>query len=301
VHDILVAVPSSGAGSSTASRGELYLARATDNALVAIEVGAHTEAGAPAEGGAQAHGGARTLAVLEAPVRAMVLADGALWLTTGHSIEAVPIAGGAPTVVAAGFARPGSLASNGRWVVVVDVDADGGGLTHASTVVVVSATGGAHKLLGRAEGEVNRLALDDANVYWADRLEGTIVAVPVSGGAPRVLASDRGLPGDIALDGDDLYWVEKRSESLWTMPKTGGPPRRLVQDFAGFANLLVQASGVAWTNEAAVEGAFQVLTVPRSGGEVRAMGPAVDGIDAIAGDGKRVFWDRAGDIGVVEE
>jgi hypothetical protein len=114
-----------------------------------------------------------------------------------------------------------------------------------------------------------------------------------------VLASERSLPGFVAVAGDALTWVEQRSESLWTMPKAGGSPRRLVQDFAGFANVVVDARGVFWTNEAAVEGVFHVLTVGKTG-EVETVSAAADGIDALASDGERLWWDRAGVVSVVE-
>jgi hypothetical protein len=179
----------------------------------------------------------------------------------------------------------------------VDVEAARGGLTHANVVVrIPSAGGGERTVLGHADGEVTNLALDDANVYWAERLEGTIVAAPRSGGPSRVLASERGLPGAIAADADSLYWVEKRSESLWTVPKAGGSPRQLTQDFAGFANLLVDPRGIVWTNEAALDGLFRVLVLPRDGGDVRPASAAVDAIDALASDGATLYWDRGGAV-----
>ena len=98
--------------------------------------------------------------------------------------------------------------------------------------------------------------------------------------------------------GDALVWVEKSSESLWTMPKGGGPPRRLAQDFAGFANVIADARGVFWTNEAAVDGEFRVLGVGPTGEETTLSAP-VDGVDALATDGERLYWERNGAVSVV--
>jgi hypothetical protein len=269
-HDLLVA-----------GRDERYLARAGDRTLVAFG----------ADGGAP-----RTLATLDAPAQGMALASDALWVTAGHAVEKVPLTGGTPVVLASGFARPRAVAADGRSVFVVDVEAGGGGLTHASSILRVPAAGGDRAPLGRSEGEVTNVALDDDTVYWADRLEGSIVAVPKRGGSPRLLASDRGLPGAIAVDADTLFWIEKRSESLWAIPKAGGPPRQLTQDFAGFANVIVTATGVAWTNEAAVDGSFRVLAVAKTGGDVTAVSQPVDSIDALATDGAHLFWARAGAV-----
>jgi hypothetical protein len=203
------------------------------------------------------------------------------------------VSGGEPRGVASGFSRPRTVAADGRWVFVVDVDAGGAGLTRKNSVVRIAAAGGDKMVVGASDGEITDVVLDDADVFWADRLEGSIVAASKAGGAPRVLAADRGLPGSLALQGDALVWVEKRSESLWTMPKAGGAPRRLAQDFAGFANLVVDARGVYWTNEAAVEGSFRVLTIGPTGDSLAVSGPS-DQIDALATDGSRLFWDRAG-------
>jgi hypothetical protein len=263
---------------------ELYLARASDRTVVAI---------------ARTPGGTRTLAHLDAPAHGMALGGAALWVTTGRGVEKIPLAGGDPQGVAAEVARPRAVASDGRWVFVVDVDATRQGLTHASSVLRFAASGGPATVLGKSDGEIPGVVQDEGSVYWADPLEGSIVAVSKAGGAPRVLASDRGLPGSLAIDAGALVWVEKRSESLWTMPKGGGTPRRLVQDFAGFANVIAGPPGIFWTNEAAVDGAFRVLTVGE-GGEAKPVSPSVDGVDALASDGTRLFWERKGVVSAVE-
>lgn len=263
---------------------ELYEARASDGKVVAV---------------AKKGGEVRTLAPLDAPAHGMALAGGALWVTTGKSVVKVLVAGGQPPVVVARLARPSAIASDGTWVFVVDVDPSRQGMTHASAVVRIPAAGGEPTVLGKSEGEIVNVALDDARVYWADRLDGSLVSVAKTGGAPHVLATDRGLPGFVAVEGDALTWVEQRSESLWTMPKAGGAPRRLAQDFAGFANVVVDARGVFWTNEAAVEGLFHVLTVGKTG-DVDTVSAAVDGVDALASDGERLFWDRGGAVSAVE-
>lgn len=262
------------------SPGAVYLARAADRTIVEV--------------GARDAGAARVVARLDAPARSMVYADGALWVLSKRSVLRVPAAGGDVRSVAQ-LERPTSLACDGRWVFVVDVDAATPGLTHANAVVRVPVDGGEKAVLGRSEGEITNVALDESTVYWADRLEGSIVAVAKIGGAPRVLATERGLPGSIAVQGDTLTWVEKRSESLWSMPKAGDTPIRLAQDFAGFANLVVDARGAAWTNEAAVDGAFHVLTLG-DGGEPVTASPAATSIDALASDGTHLYWARAGEV-----
>jgi hypothetical protein len=275
-----------------AGTGEVYLARANDHAIVAV----------PKAGGAP-----RVLARVEGPVWGMSLANGALWLTTTRPSDAggsgavlrLELSGGAPTVVADGLARPRAIASDGRWVFLVDVDASEPGLLRKSAVVRLPADGGAkvaRSVLGRCEGEVTDLVLDEANVYWPNRFDGTIVTAPKAGGDPHSLAVERGLPEQLVLEGDSLFWVEKQSESLWAMPKAGGPPRRIAQDFAGFSDLVVDRRGAWWKSEALVAGAFRVLTVPRTGGDPSAASEGVDEIDALASDGARLYWARTGEV-----
>jgi hypothetical protein len=294
--------------------GSLYLARASDRAILAT----------PADGGA-----ARVVAHLDGPAWGMAVAAGGVWLSTARADDAgpappergrtgdgtspappergrtgkvvrVPLEGGAPRVVADGLHRPRALASDGRWVFVVDSEAGDGGLLRASTIVRVPAEGGAPVVVARCEGDVTGIALDDANAYWADEFDGTIVAVPKAGGEPRSLATGRGLPEQVVAYGDALYWVERRSETVVAMPRAGGPPRHVVQDFAGFSHLVVDERGVWWATEAPEAGRFRVLRAPPSGGEPSPASEAVDGIDALASDGAHLYWARNGEVSRVD-
>lgn len=257
---------------------ELYLARGGDGTIAAI---------------AKKGGASRTLAAFHESIHGMALAGGALWVATAHAVQKVAVTGGEPQQVTGALAHPLAVASDGTWVFVVDAGAGRQGLTHASAVLRIPAAGGEATVLGKSDGEIANVAVDDGSVYWADRLEGSIVAVPKTGGAPHALASDRGLPGFVVVASDAVTWVEQRSGSLWSMAKAGGPPRRLAEDFAGFANVVVDARGAFWTNEAAVEGVFHVLTAGKTG-EVETVSPAVDVVEALATDGERLWWERGG-------
>jgi len=287
VDDDLLALAALTDGASAAPAGDVlvagrqgaFLARASDRTVLALP---------------QSGGEPRTLAHLDAPARAMALAGDALWLTAREQIVKIPLHGGEPSVLACGIGRPRAIAADARWVFVVYTEPTLRGLTRASTVVRVDAATGETLVLGRSAGEVTNVAIDDASVYWADRLEGSIVAAPKQGGQPRTLATERGLPGSIAVTGDALAWVEKRSESIWTMPKTGGAPRQLVQDFAGFANVVFDGADVCWSNEAAVDGAFRVLCARE--GEAKALTAAVPSIEALASDGTGLLWEHGGQV-----
>jgi hypothetical protein len=235
------------------------------------------------------------------PTLDMALGGDSLWVTGGVGVTRVPLDGAPTSLVAAGLARPRAIASDGRWVFVVDVDTAPTGMLQASRVVKIATSGGAPAVIGSYQGEVTNVALDGTIAYWADRLEGTILAVPESGGEPHALAHDRGLPGQVLVDAKSIYWVEKRSESLWKMPKEGGAPLQLAQDFAGFAHGVVHGESIAWVNEAAADGGFRVLSVPVAGGEVRTVSATVDAIDALASDGAHLYWLRGGAVSEVPQ
>lgn len=236
------------------------------------------------------------------PAWDMALGGDSLWITGGGGVTRVPLDGSSTSLVAAGLARPHAIASDGRWVFVVDLDATATGMLRASRVVRIAPSGGAATVVGSYQGEVTNVALDGTNVYWADRLDGAILAAPEAGGEPRALAHDRGLPEQVLVDATSLYWVEKRSESLWKMPKAGGAPvMQLAQDFAGFAHAVVHGESIAWVNEAAVDGGFRVLSVPVAGGEVRSVSATVDAIDALASDGAHLYWLRGGAVSEVPQ
>lgn len=241
------------------------------------------------------------LARVPPPAWDMTLGGDSLWVTGGGGVTRVALDGSSTSLVAAGLARPHAIASDGRWVFVVDLDATPTGMLRTSRVVRIAPAGGATTVVGSYQGEVTNVALDGTSAYWADRLEGTIVAAPEAGGEPRALAHDRGLPEQVLVDATSLYWVEKRSESLWKMPKAGGAPVQLAQDFAGFAHAVVHGESIAWVNEAAVDGGFRVLSVPVAGGEVRTVSATVDAIDALASDGAHLYWLRGGAVSEVPQ
>jgi hypothetical protein len=269
---------------------DLYLSRASDRTIASI----------PKSGGPR-----HVLANVDGPVWGMALAGGALWLSTSPAAPEGPkhgaimklrLEGGPPEVIASGFAGPRAVASDGRWVFVVDVDSSAPGLLPESAIVRVSASGGQPTVMARCKGEVAALALDEAHVYWADRFDGTVMAAPKTGGDPHVLATERALPGEIVVDENALYWVEEQSESLWTMPKTGGSPHQIAQDFAGLTRLAADATSVWWVNATAVDGSFHLLSVPKAGGEPHDVTLGAGAIGAIASDGTRVYWERDGGV-----
>jgi len=254
-----------------------------------------------------AAGGAPTLlARIGAPVAGIALGPDAAWVTAGRAVRRIPLDGGAPVVVTDRLVRPHAIAVGDGTVVVVDADPDAKGVLRGSRVLRLSpgADAGSAAVLGHYQGEVENVAVDRGDAFWTDPLEGSVLGATASALAPSMLASERGLPGAVVVASDQVVWVEKRSESLWAVARAGGAPRQLAQDFAGFAHLVAHGDRIAWVNEAAVDGKFRVLEVPvgaaGGSGEIVAISPAVDSIDGLASDGKRLFWLRDGVVQPVD-
>jgi hypothetical protein len=126
------------------------------------------------------------------------------------------------------------------------------------------------------------LALDDANVYWADFGAGEIAEAPKSGGPPVVLwSSSTTQPRAIAVDPTNVYVVASGSEQgtseIMAVPIAGGAVSTFASSPALLTGPIVAGpSAVHW-----VDGAVQ--SVPKAGGAVNSFGPGSVGYVPIAG------------------
>jgi hypothetical protein len=108
-------------------------------------------------------------------------------------------------------------------------DADAGGVTQAIYWATfgpkgalmrakISASGVAPaEVLAPMQNYPNGIAVDDVNVYWTNRGDGTVLSLPKTanaGDAPVTVASGQLAPGAIAADADFVYWVNEGSSSV---------------------------------------------------------------------------------------
>jgi hypothetical protein len=134
-------------------------------------------------------------------------------------LEQVPIAGGAPIILAQSMPFP--------------ADPDSG-------------------LLGAAHVSPVAIAIDSSNVYWTESQDtipgrGTVKRVPIGGGAVTTMASSAS-PGPIALDANYVYWgtsLAINAGAILRVPVAGGPAATLVAAGSACA-LAVDAMNVYW-------------------------------------------------------
>ncbi len=189
---------------------------------------------------------------------------------------AAPIAAGEGILLAQLYGGDGVVAYAHADLPDVGVTLDDGGAPAAPFTLVPSANPIA-------------LALDDANVYWADFAAGDVAMAPKSGGAPVVLWSSTTMrPRAIAVDTANVYVLATADtttgSSLVAVPISGAPAAPLTTS----PNLLAAplAAGpslVYWVDQGSV------LGMPKTGGAVAGVVPGVPAA-ALAVDASSLYW-----------
>jgi hypothetical protein len=159
--------PRAGGAATTlgsASAGQWRNALAVDDARVYVTPGAALIAEVAKSGGPTT-----SLAVR---AESLAIDSSYVYFTNAGAgtVSKMPLAGGAPTVLATNQSGPWRIALDATSV-YWGADQDGG------SVMKVAKAGGAPVQLAKACGEPRAIAVDGANVYWADPAHGRILAV----------------------------------------------------------------------------------------------------------------------------
>jgi hypothetical protein len=134
-----------------------------------------------------------------------------------HDILAVPLAGGAPKVLATGQQRTLDIAAHGGdlfWVNQMS----------AESVVRFPLPDGPAQVVVRDRSEIDEIALDGRHVYWRDHAGHQYYVSRTSrqGGAVEVLVRASSWGRGIAVNDTHVYWVTCETPStgaLWRLPK----------------------------------------------------------------------------------
>jgi sugar lactone lactonase YvrE len=135
--------------------------------------------------------------------------------------------------------------------------------------------------------------------------DGAIMKMPLAGGPPVSLASAQVYPWGLAVDAQNAYWTNQGNDSeqgsVMRVSVAGGTPVALATGQPSPRAIAVDESGVYWVNtaEPRIYGisrmnakGSELMKVPLKGGApiTLASGFGSSRGDAIAADGKNVYW-----------
>jgi hypothetical protein len=126
-----------------------------------------------------------------------------VYWATASAVMKAPIDGsGTVTTLVTGNGSPLAVDANNLYY---GFDGLGGSNTYGP-VLQLPLAGGMSTTLATGMYMVDGIAVDAANVYWADN-SGAVLRVPIGGGAVTTLAAKQVLCGDIAVDATHVYWT----------------------------------------------------------------------------------------------
>jgi hypothetical protein len=216
------------------------------------------------------------------------------WTSSDNRIQALPLGGGTPVVLAD--------KQDGPW----DIAADGAALywtsTDANQVRSLALGGGAPAVLADA-GNPLGIAVRKGALYFTDTYDKLsdqehVVRIPLPGGAPQTIASTAGA-WMVAADDQRAYWTDRASGAVWSAPVSGG-------DAAMMASILeptdIEVDGEA-VYVTGLEGTFRV---PLGGGAPQVLaagaglGLAIDATHVFVGtaDGRILRVPKVGGAAV---
>jgi hypothetical protein len=168
------------------------------------------------------------------------------------TVVRVPLAGGAPEVVASGIGSPMQLALDDAYLYVSQLGDRATGYPDSALLRISKNGGGPAVVLAADRGPVSGLAADGASVFWAAtglrRGEGGgVYRVDRGGGRIQVLADHQKGPNGLAIDETSVYWTAGDG-SVRRIAKTGGAIATLARGQDCPFDIAAGPRTVVWTN-----------------------------------------------------
>jgi hypothetical protein len=212
------------------------------------------------------------------------------------SLQAQPLAGGAPVTLAANIRQPVDLASDGTTLVWTDSIPIG--VPDSTHVNAIATAGGTPVVLASSALSAVGLLIADSNALWSeDRVNGqgvpAIHSVPLSGGAATTLYQGHDAPLHLTLDDSgQICWTEAGYVGY---PDGSGRIARLVSPSA--SQTLVEGiyrdspTFIVVGADLVVADWNRLKRVPIGGGAIETLSIASAPIVGLTSDGTTVYFD----------
>jgi hypothetical protein len=306
----------------------------SDACFDAIEIGSDGGSDASAPDAQAGDGNAAaivTLATAQANPLGIAVDGENLYWTTDQGVMAMPLAGGAPMLLASSPGGNSLVRSDGANVFwtsqaqgTVSRVAIGGGpvavlamgqnaplgiALDASTVYFTSAMGtfSVPKLGGMVTqisgGSGGGIVTDGTNVYWVNPTGGEVSSSP----GQELVAEGQMAPTDITIDALNLYWTNAHgTDSVVKLPLSSlgpsTPPIAIASNQPSPERIATDGVSVYWANAGCpggeCTGAGSIAKVAVAGGSVVIVAAGQSGPTSVAVDGTFVYWASTGDAAV---
>ena len=202
--------------------------------------------------------------------RRMVTDGTHAYLSDSGAVVRVPLAGGAPEVVAQPSSPPDAVAVDATHVYWA---------THEGSTPFqigrVARGGGSIEVLTSGSSGYTSIGIDDANV-WFTRTDGVIASIPRAGGAETAFATEPGA-SSLVVDATTLFWIA--GEEVVARPKEGGARVVLAKatDLRSMATTRAEPAELALAPDhvlvraRAPRGLAVLARLPKTGGDVEVV------------------------------
>ena len=207
------------------------------------------------------------------------------------AVMKMPSKGGAPAAIATDLVQPDALQIDVSSAYFLAYGEQAG-------IHKVSLSGGpTTKLVSSGTPvSIQRIALDEKDVYYTDVAAGALKRVDKNGGTPSTFAAGLSGPTDIAIDDSGVYVIESgESGAVLRFPLEGGAPTTIAAAQADPRGLVLTETHVYWIDSGIFDVTTQMTTgagVMRSSksGGAPAQVVKVEGVNALAVDGAWVYF-----------